>query len=354
MFFGFEFRRAPGAGNAGRGASVSALSVSPVLSLVLNFLSRMLPRCGILFAVACFGCGTNGLNGPDCEAGRREAPPDPEVFDGKTLFRLGWGDDLCAVTFDDGPGRHTLRLLEILGGRGIPATFFVVGSRAEQYPSIVRRIQEQGHEVANHSFSHMTLRGRDPLTQRQEIERVQKFLADLGVVSRFVRPPYGRYDAETVRIAADLGLSIVLWSVDSMDWEQPPRMEHMRTQVRGQKTRGIFLFHDTHALTVEAIPRVLDGLAADGCRFVTVSAYLDAVRTPPRSGAGAALSCPVRLARPAGSGASSDALRNGAPFSMSAKLAGALAAAVLPPPFFRDSFERFVALLLSPAGVLVR
>lgn len=354
MFFGFEFRRAPGAGNASHGASVSALSTPSLLVLLLKILA-LLPLWGILSAAPCLAGGPKGLGGPDWEAVRNEAPPAPEVFDGKTLFRLGWGDDLCAVTFDDGPGRHTLRLLEILDGRDIPATFFVVGSRAEQYPAIVRRIREQGHEVANHSFSHMTLRGRDPLTQRQEIERVQNFLADLGVTSRFVRPPYGRYDAETVRIAADLGLSIVLWSVDSMDWERPPRMEHMRTQVRGQKARGIFLFHDTHALTVEAIPRVLDSLAADGCRFVTVSAYLDAVRKPPRSVAGAALSCPVRSL---GSMGLPGALWNGVPDTLLGTLPGALAgtlgAAVMLHPLLGDLSERVLVLLLSPVGVPLR
>lgn len=222
--------------------------------------------------------------GPVLAAGPEEtAGPQVEVLDGRTLFKLGWGDDLCAITFDDGPSRHTPRLLEILKEHGVPATFFLVGNQIRYHGALVRRIEEEGHEIANHTLSHMTLRHRDPEVQREEMEAVQTMLSELGVVSRFIRPPYGRYDPDTIRIATELGLEIVLWSVDSMDWTRSLRVESMRTQVRGQKLRGIFLFHDTHAPTVDAMPEILDRLAADGCRFVSVSTYLDAVHSPASS-----------------------------------------------------------------------
>lgn len=328
MFFGCAFRRAVGGGSAIPGGSALFRFLAPAFLFVMAGLP------GFLLPTPCFAGDTGLLTR---EAGRDKARPGPEVFDGKALFRLGWGDDLCAVTFDDGPGRHTARLLDILEGRGIPATFFLVGSQAEQYPALVCRIRDKGHEVANHTFSHITLRARDTDTQRQEIERVQTFLTGLGVVSRFVRPPYGRYDAETVRIAADLGLSIVLWSVDSMDWTRPPRVDTMRTQVQGQKARGIFLFHDTHGLTVDAMPEVLDHLAADGCRFVTVSAYLNAIRKRPPAAAPRAV-----FAWPAG-------LTDRAGRMVSDRLSG------LPPlgPFVRISLENLLAPFLSPVGALV-
>lgn len=201
-----------------------------------------------------------------------------EIVDGKALLNLGWGDNLCAVTFDDGPSRHTPRLLEILKERGVPATFFLVGNQIKYHGALVRRIQDEGHEVANHTLSHLTLRHRDGAMQRAEMEGVQKMLSELGVVSRFIRPPFGRYDMNTVRIAAELGLEIVLWSVDSMDWSRSLRVESMKTQVPGQKLRGIFLFHDTHAPTINAMPEILDRLAEDGCKFVTVSQFLESVR----------------------------------------------------------------------------
>ena len=66
----------------------------------------------------------------------------------------------------------------------------------------------------------------------------------------------------------------MLWSIDSMDWSKPARIENMRTLISGQKLRGVFLFHDTHSQTVDAMPEILDRLLADGCRFVTVTDYL--------------------------------------------------------------------------------
>lgn len=199
------------------------------------------------------------------------------IVDGKALFRLGWADNLCAITFDDGPSPHTSRLLDILKEQGVLATFFVVGNQVRRRPALVRRIQDEGHEIANHTFSHVTLRHRDPAVQREEMESLQKLLRDQGIVSRFIRPPYGRYDSETIRIASELGLGIVLWSVDSMDWTRSWRMEKMRTQVHGEKLRGIFLFHDTRVPTVEAMPQIIERLKNGGCRFVTVSGYLDTV-----------------------------------------------------------------------------
>ena len=100
----------------------------------------------------------------------------------------------------------------------------------------------------------------------------------LGVHSRYIRPPYGNFDANTVAIAKAEGADIMLWSIDSMDWSKRASIENMKTLISGQKLRGVFLFHDTHEQTIEALPEILDRLIADGCQFVTVSEYLAALR----------------------------------------------------------------------------
>lgn len=203
-----------------------------------------------------------------------------EVLDGKTILKLGQGMDFCALTFDDGPSRHTARLLDFLKEKGIRATFFVVGNQLRYHPQLIRRMQEEGHEVANHTNSHVSLRHLTPEAQRAEIANVQNALRQLGVTSRYIRPPYGRYDSTTLEIAREENVEIMLWSVDSMDWSRKARIESMRTLTRGQKLRGVFLFHDTHAPTVDAMSGIVDSLVADGCRFVTVSEYLEATQGP--------------------------------------------------------------------------
>lgn len=203
-----------------------------------------------------------------------------EILDGKTILKLGRGMDFCALTFDDGPSRHTARLLDFLKAKGIRATFFVVGNQLRYHPQLIRRMQEEGHEIANHTNSHISLRHLTPEAQRAEIASVQNALRQLGVTSRYIRPPYGRYDNTTLEVAREENVEIMLWSVDSMDWSRKARIESMKTLTRGQKLRGVFLFHDTHAPTVDAMSGIVDGLVADGCRFVTVSEYLEATQGP--------------------------------------------------------------------------
>ena len=196
--------------------------------------------------------------------------------DGRAIVDMGWGDNMCALTFDDGPGPHTQQLLDLLDERGIKATFFVVGKQVSLRPQTMRRMQAEGHEIGNHTWSHVTLRHMPPEKQREEIRQVQDALAALGIRAHFLRPPYGRYDKQTLQVLEEAGMDIMLWSIDSMDWMHRASIDHMQTLVPGQRLRGIFLFHDTHSRTIEAMPEILDRLTGDGCRFVTVSQYLDA------------------------------------------------------------------------------
>ena len=200
------------------------------------------------------------------------------VVDGRAILKMSKGSNLCALTFDDGPSSHTERLMEILRERGIHATFFVVGKQVKYHPELIVRLQQEGHEIGNHTYSHKSLRHLSVDAQRSEILSVQELLRKLGVHSRYIRPPYGNFDANTVAIAKAEGADIMLWSIDSMDWSKRASIENMKTLISGQKLRGVFLFHDTHEQTIEALPEILDRLIADGCQFVTVSEYLAALR----------------------------------------------------------------------------
>lgn len=204
------------------------------------------------------------------------APPDPATH----LPRQRPAE--CALTFDDGPGLHTIELLDILRSRQISATFFVLGEQVRREPEVVRRMAAEGHEVENHSFDHPNLRHLSPAAQQQEIDATQSALRSLGIEPKFFRPPYGSYDAETVRAAGRDGLILVLWTKDGKDWKY-----HTVRGLYGYAERslepnvgGIYLFHDIHSWTVSAMPEILDGLSAAGCRFVTVAQYVAAHPAP--------------------------------------------------------------------------
>lgn len=212
--------------------------------------------------------------------------PEARVVDGGVIMDQHMRENLCALTFDDGPSLNTPQLLDMLNEYGIPATFFLLGKQAERYPALVQRIVAEGHEVGNHSYSHPNLRLLSPANKAHEIARTDAILRSLGASPSFVRPPYGSYDTSTVTAAEELGLSIMLWSLDSRDWKSLPANYAVLRSTRGTvygpgALRGIFLFHDTHKRTVEDLPRIISDLRAGGCqRFVTVSDYLDGLLDP--------------------------------------------------------------------------
>ena len=208
------------------------------------------------------------------------------VIDGNRIMDQRMSENLCALTFDDGPSRYTGHLLDMLAGYGIPATFFLLGGNAERNPAMVRRIVAEGHEVGNHSWSHPNLRTLPPERQEQEISATDAMLRALGASPSYLRPPYGNFDAHTLEIAQNLGVGVILWSMDSHDWKHLPadyaKLRTTRgTQYDDGELRGIFLFHDTHKSTVDDLPRIIANLLAGGCRrFVTVSDYLAAALDP--------------------------------------------------------------------------
>lgn len=208
------------------------------------------------------------------------------VVEGNTIMDQPMRENLCALTFDDGPSINTPHLLDMLEEYGIPATFFMLGNQAERHPDIVKRVIAEGHEVGNHSYSHPNLRVVSLARKEEELRRTDTILRNLGASPQFMRPPYGSYDASTEKVAASLGLSLMLWSMDSRDWQRLPdnyaTLRNNRGTVYAPGTlRGIFLFHDSHKRTVDDLPRIIRDLRAGGCqRFVTVTDYLEGLMDP--------------------------------------------------------------------------
>lgn len=215
------------------------------------------------------------------------AEDDLSPYLGGQIDRQPMGENLCAITFDDGPSAFTDHLLDELDGFGIPATFFMLGQNARAFPETVRRALAEGHEVESHSYSHPNLKTLSPQRRRAELERTNEILRALGAEPRLLRPPYGAQDAQLVSLAAELGLRVITWSLDSLDWKRLPEDYTRIPNVRGRAfgtghLRGIFLFHDIHKGTVDDLPRIVSQLRAGGCqRFVTVSDYMDAFFVDP-------------------------------------------------------------------------
>ena len=179
-----------------------------------------------------------------------------------------------AITFDDGPSAQlTPRLLDILKESGIRATFFVVGRNVAEYTDIVRRMDSEGHEIANHSWSHPALTQMGAEGLRKQIENTNDAIQKItGKRPSLMRPPYGATSSTlNRRFTEDYGLKVILWSVDPLDWKYRNANRVYSSITQNTQPGSIILAHDIHATTVAAMPSTLDTLTAKGYKFVTVS-----------------------------------------------------------------------------------
>ncbi len=181
-------------------------------------------------------------------------------------------EKVVAFTFDDGPHPITTALLlDILKRDQAKATFFVVGEKAEEYPELVRRIAAAGHQVGCHTYSHLNLTELTPGQVEKELTFWERDVDRIiGPGPRFLRPPGGDYDRETLSILRRRGYVLALWSVNPGDWRSPPpkKIEHY---VLGHIHPGaVVLMHDDGLNTVKALPTILRELKRQGYRFVTM------------------------------------------------------------------------------------
>ncbi|MCL2563042.1 MAG: polysaccharide deacetylase family protein [Oscillospiraceae bacterium] len=184
-----------------------------------------------------------------------------------------------ALTFDDGPTEYTRRLLDALAARDVQATFFVLGSRVVERPDLAARIVAEGHEIGNHSLWHPDLTAMSAAGVRNQIRWTNDIIEwATGVRPVVFRPPYG-WNNRTVRtIAAEFDFPLVLWSVDTRDWEVKRVDAILHHIADGDRVRirewDIILMHDRFETTVDAAALAVDLLLEAGFTFVTVSELL--------------------------------------------------------------------------------
>lgn len=179
------------------------------------------------------------------------------------------GGKLIALTFDDGPGKPTAGLLDGLGERGVHATFFMLGNCAERYPSTVARVYREGHQIANHSWSHANMIYLGEPGIADEFGWTNDILSKNAgrATDHLARVPYGSYN-DTVR--ASVGMPIIGWSIDPLDWKYR-NAETVRNNIVSAAFDGaIILVHDIHPTSVDGALRAVDDLTAAGYEFVTV------------------------------------------------------------------------------------
>jgi peptidoglycan/xylan/chitin deacetylase (PgdA/CDA1 family) len=186
-----------------------------------------------------------------------------------------------ALTFDDGPSPiYTPQILALLKQYGARGTFFVIGHKVEKTPELIQAELKDGNEVGNHSFSHPRMPKENQACREQELERTAVDLDLVGCpqASRLFRPPYSAWDERLQSYMAHTGRHMVMWSLDSGDWQGLAAPAIIKNVLSRVKNGAIIIFHDSDEYakadrhpTVEALKTILPALQARGYRMVTVS-----------------------------------------------------------------------------------
>jgi peptidoglycan-N-acetylglucosamine deacetylase len=222
-------------------------------------------------------------------------PPDAHALAAKAVTRVltytsfvkegaDRGEDI-ALTFDDGPGPYTPGVLSVLERLHVHATFFEIGKMLQYFSASTTRELEDGDVIGDHTETHPEMAGLSAHEQYEELfEQIARIELAGGPRPTLFRPPYGSFDATTMRELHRLHLLMVLWSVDTEDYQRPGVSVIVHNALAGAHPGAIILMHDAggnRTQTIRALPRIIRALRARGFHLVTVPQMLAQDPPPP-------------------------------------------------------------------------
>ena len=201
-------------------------------------------------------------------------------FGERVIFHGSRKKKQIALTFDDGPSKQTSEILDILEKNNSKATFFVMGNKIEEYSSILKEIQKQGSEVANHSFNHPHCIFVSKQKLRSEISNTDKELAKIGIETNLFRPIHGRFGFRLLSVLKERGKKAIIWDTEPKDWAQPGVKKVVNRVLKTVKPGSIICLHDctqefgVNEDLIEVLKIIIPRLREKGFELVTVSELL--------------------------------------------------------------------------------
>ena len=202
---------------------------------------------------------------------------------GDAAVKLPNDPPVVALTFDDGPKPETtVRLLDALALREIPATFFLVGEFIPGNEALIKRMASEGHQIGVHSYSHIELTDLSRSDFDFEVTQTRSLIRSiLGEGEYWLRPPYGILDDSVVNWADS---PIILWSLDPEDWKDRDTQRIIDDVLSRVRDGDILLFHDIYDSSADAVIRITDALLDQGYCFTTVEQLLRSRNIPIENG----------------------------------------------------------------------
>jgi len=178
-----------------------------------------------------------------------------------------------AISFDAAWGAdYTESLLKILKNYNVKTTFFLVGFWVDKYPEMVKRIDEEGHEIGNHSSNHPHM---SKLSKEQIIDELAKTSEKIEAITHkkvtLFRPPFGDYNNRLIETSRAMGIQVIQWDVDSLDYKDYGADAIVKRVLSKVKNGSIVLFHNNATYTADALPIILENLQKEGYKIVPVS-----------------------------------------------------------------------------------
>ncbi len=222
--------------------------------------------CFIFLAGVFFLSGLHNQVAGVFSGGEREVP----------IYAVDTKEKKLAISLDAAWGADcTPSLLKILKENNIKTTFFLTGIWVKEYPEMVKKIAESGHELANHSSTHPHCNSLSEEEFLKELKENEEMIYKLTKKrTRLFRPPFGEYDNTNIRAARKNGYEVIQWSVDSLDWQEAGVEAVVDRVLKNAHPGAIILFHNNAKYTPQALPVIIKKLKAEGYKIVPVSELL--------------------------------------------------------------------------------
>lgn len=177
---------------------------------------------------------------------------------------------MIALTYDDGPQTNAgNRIMDVMLKYNQRCTFFLVGDRIPSRAEEVKRMADNGFELANHSYSHKYLNKCDAATIREEVEKCNRNIEKYaGVTPKIMRLPGGN---KNDTVLANVNMPIILWNIDTLDWSTKNTQKTIDAVIGKVKDGDIVLMHELYTTTAEATEYIVPRLVEQGFQLVTVS-----------------------------------------------------------------------------------
>ena len=227
---------------------------------------KLLSVCAMVLAIALMFWAVNSPAIVGVSAAKRVLP----------IYSVQRDDRVVSLSFDAAWGNEdTQMLIDILNKYNVHATFFVVGEWVDKYPESVKALADAGNEVMNHSSTHPHMAQLSAEQIQTEVNTCADKIEDVtGTRPTLFRCPYGEYNDTVVSTINGLGMHVIQWDVDSLDWKGISAGEITKRVTGKVQSGSIVLFHNAGEHTPEALPDILDYLLAEGYKIVPISKIL--------------------------------------------------------------------------------